>query len=151
MGAGRLAQATGIVVAAPSDPAGRGAAALGMMILRSGTQQQVEFLGAATGGAVVPITLATAAVKVLESQETAERILDAPRFYHPARPDRVVIEDRPDARPIADTLRRGGRQVVTAPALGRANVLICPRGFEAERSLCEVRADRRAFGLAQQN
>jgi hypothetical protein len=111
----------------------------------------VEFLGAATGGAVVPVTLAVAAVKSLESDETGERILAAPRLYNPARPDQVVIEDRPDTRAIADALRRGGRTVVTAPSLGRANILMCPRGFEGERSLCEVRADRRAFGLAQQN
>jgi gamma-glutamyltranspeptidase/glutathione hydrolase len=151
MGAGRLSRETGIVIAAPPDPAGRGAAALGLMMVRIGSQQQLEFLGAATGGAVVPITLATAAVKTLETNETAEAMLAAPRFYHPARPDHVVIEDRADARAITDRLRKSGRQVVTAPSLGRANILVCPRGFDAERSLCDVRTDRRAFGLAQQN
>jgi gamma-glutamyltranspeptidase len=122
------------------------------MMVRIGTQQQLEFLGAATGGAVVPITLATAAAKTLETKDTAEAMLAAPRFYHPARPDHVVIEDRADARAIADRLRKSGHQVVTAPSpLGRANILICPRGFDAERSQCDVRTDRRAFGLAQQN
>jgi gamma-glutamyltranspeptidase/glutathione hydrolase len=151
MGAGKLARETGIVIAAPPDPASRGTAALGLMMVRIGSQQQLEFLGAATGGAVVPITLATAAMKTLETKETAEDMLDAPRYYHPARPDHVVIEDRADAGAIADRLRRSGREVVTAPSLGRANILICPRGFDAERSQCDVRTDRRAFGLAQQN
>jgi gamma-glutamyltranspeptidase/glutathione hydrolase len=152
MGAGQLARETGVVIAAPPDPEGKGTAALGLMMVRIGTQQQLEFLGAATGGAVVPITLATAAAKTLETKDTAEAMLAAPRFYHPARPDHVVIEDRADARAIADRLRKSGHQVVTAPSpLGRANILICPRGFDAERSQCDVRTDRRAFGLAQQN
>jgi gamma-glutamyltranspeptidase/glutathione hydrolase len=152
MGAGQLARETGIVIAAPPDPEGKGTAALGLMMVRIGTQQQLEFLGAATGGAVVPITLATAAVKTLETKDTAEAMLAAPRFYHPARPHHVVIEDRADARAIADRLRESGHQVVAAPSpLGRANILICPRGFDAERSQCDVRTDRRAFGLAQQN
>jgi len=87
----------------------------------------------------VPITLATAAVKTLETKGTAEAMLAAPRYYHPARPDQVVVEDRADAGAIADRLRKSGREVVSVPdPLGRANILICPRGFDAERSLFNV-------------
>lgn len=151
MGAGRIAPETGIVVAAPPDAARKGAPALGLMILRNGTQQQLEFMGAATGGAAVPLTLATMAAKTLDGDLSAERMLAAARLYHPAQPDRVVVEDGAEGAQLAARLRAAGHQVVTAPSLGRANILICPRGFDGERSQCDVRADRRAFGLAQQN
>ncbi len=150
MGSGRIAAETGIVIAAPPDPA-RAAAPISLMILRNGTQHQMQFVGAATGGAVAPILLADTAAKVLQTTQSLEAMLLAPRFYHPARPDRVVVEDRHDARPFGATLREAGYQVVTAPGLGRANAIACPLGFDGERSQCDVRADRRAFGLAQQN
>ena len=150
MGAGRIAAETGIVMAAPPDPA-RAAAPVSLMILRNGTQHQMQFVGAATGGAVAPILLADTAAKVLQTTQSLETMLSAPRFYHPARPDRVVVEDRHDARPFGANLREAGYQVVTAPSLGRANAIACPLGLDGERSQCDARADRRAFGLAQQN
>lgn len=151
LGAARIAPETGIIIAAVPDLARRGAAPISLMILRNGTQQQMEFVGAVTGGAVAPIALVDSAMKMLDSSHTAESILAAPRLYNPARPDRVVIEERPDANAIAADLRGAGYQVSTAPSLGRANILLCPRGFEGDKSQCNVRTDRRAFGLAQQN
>lgn len=151
LGAARIAPETGIIVAAAPDLARRGAAPISLMILRNGTQQQMEFIGAVTGGAVAPIALADSAMKMLDPSYTAESILAAPRLYNPARPDRVVIEDRPGGNAIAADLRGAGHQVTSVPSLGRANILLCPRGFDGERSQCNVRTDRRAFGLAQQN
>lgn len=151
MGMGRMAPETGIVIAAPPDPAGRGAPALGLMAVRLDTQHQLEYLAAATGGAEVPITLAAGAAELIEEGTHAEQILGAPRLYHPANPDEVVIEDRDDARDTAQRLRAKGHRVAAAPTLGRVNLFVCPRGFDGERSQCDVRADRRAHGLAQQN
>ncbi|MFM2130349.1 MAG: hypothetical protein RL477_1895 [Pseudomonadota bacterium] len=151
LGSGRIAPETGIVVAAPPDPARRGASTASLMILRNGTQQQMEFVGAVTGGAVAPIAVVDAAIKMLDPRYTAEGILAAPRLYHPARPDRVMIEERPGADGIAAELRAAGYQVTSVPSHGRANILLCPRGFEGAQSQCNLRTDRRGFGLAQQN
>jgi gamma-glutamyltranspeptidase/glutathione hydrolase len=151
MGMGRLAEETGIVIAAPSNVTGRGVPALGLMALGLGSQWQLEFLAAGTGGGAVPVTLAADAARMLADRPGAEVLNNGPRLYHPANPNRVVIEARPDTQAMISGLRAKGHAVVTTPALGRINLFICPAGFEGNSSQCDVRADRRAFGLAQQN
>jgi len=152
MGSAKVAAGTGIVIAAPPDPAGRGVPALALMVQRLEVQDQAEYVGAATGGAVAPVALVTTALGIMEDNRGAEAALAGPRFYRAAQPDRVMLEDRPDARPIADLLRRSGHDVAFGPpAMGRVNVYTCPEGFEPERGKCDVRTDRRGHGLAQQN
>jgi gamma-glutamyltranspeptidase/glutathione hydrolase len=150
MGTGRLAPETGIVIAAPPDPAGRGLPLLPIMALRLDTQNQLEYLGAGSGSAAVPLTLTAGAARMIFERGSAESILAAPRFYHPANPDRVVVETTGGAE-IGERLRKSGYAVTGAAALGRANLLVCPAGFNGVRSQCAVRTDRRGFGLAQQN
>jgi len=150
MGMGRMAPETGIVVAAPPDPSGRGQAMMAIMALRLESQDQLEYMGAGSGSAAVPLTLAAGAARMIFERRTAESILAAPRFYHPARPDRVVIENAGLAG-VGERLRKLGYAVVGAPSLGRVNLFVCPAGFNGRESQCAVRTDRRAFGLAQQN
>jgi gamma-glutamyltranspeptidase/glutathione hydrolase len=151
MGMGRLAEETGIVIAAPSDAAGRGVPALGLMALGLGSQWQLEFLAAGTGGGAVPVTLAADAARLLAGSPSAEALNNGPRLYHSAKPDRIVIEGRPDTQAVITDLRAKGHAVETAPSLGRINLFVCPAGFEGANSQCDIRTDRRAFGLAQQN
>ncbi|MFT5538951.1 MAG: gamma-glutamyltranspeptidase/glutathione hydrolase [Alphaproteobacteria bacterium] len=151
MGMGRLAEETGIVIAAPSDATGRGVPALGLMALGLSSQWQLEYLAAGTGGGAVPVTLAADAVRMLTDGPSAEVLNKGPRLYHPANPDRIVIEARPDTQAMISGLRAKGHAVVTTTTLGRINLFICPAGFEGDNSQCDVRTDRRAYGLAQQN
>jgi gamma-glutamyltranspeptidase/glutathione hydrolase len=150
MGAGRVAPETGIVIAAPPDPAGRGYPMLAMMGVRLESHDQLEYMGAGSGSGAVPVTLAAGAARVILQGGTAESILAAPRFYHPAQPNRVVIENAGLAD-VGARLRKLGHAVVGAPSLGRMNLLVCPAGFNGPGSQCDVRTDRRGFGLAQQN
>ena len=149
MGTGKVAPGSGIVIAAPPDVAGRGVPSLALMALGLGTQWQLEYIGAVTGGAVGPVVLADGAARLILDNQTAAQIMDAPRLFDAGNPDRVVIEDRPDTRAIAGDLVKRGHAVTTVPTLGRANMFACPEGFSFAQSQCDMRTDRRGFGFAQ--
>ncbi|MEE8284102.1 MAG: gamma-glutamyltransferase, partial [Alphaproteobacteria bacterium] len=63
MGAARLVPKTGIVMAAAPDHTGAGVPALALMLLRAESQNQLEYMGAATGGGAAPVALVTTALR----------------------------------------------------------------------------------------
>jgi gamma-glutamyltranspeptidase/glutathione hydrolase len=148
-GAAKLVPRTGIVMAAPPDTAGAGTPALSLMLLRQESQNQLQYLGAATGGAAAPMAVVTAALEVLVEDLALEAVQNRVRILHGAVPDRVSVEDRPGGGEIAKRLRAKGHRVGMVRSLGRLNAFICPRGFEGTESRCEVRTDPRGFGFAE--
>ena len=149
MGAARLVPRTGIVMAAAPDHLGAGVASLGLMLLRAESQEQLEYLGAATGGGAAPVALVTTALRVMIDNQRLETAQRAPRFFNGAMPDRVTVEDSVEGRKIAKELTTKGHRTHLAPALGRLNAFICPAGFEGRESKCEIRTDPRGFGFAE--
>jgi len=148
-GAAKLVPRTGILIAAPPDTAGGGAPALSLMALRQESHNQLEYLGAATGGAAAPVALVTAALEVLVKDLPLEPVQNRARVVHAAVPDRVMVENRPGGAEIAQRLRTMGHRVDLVGPLGRLNAFICPRGFEGSESRCEVRTDPRGLGFAE--
>ncbi|MDH3240565.1 MAG: gamma-glutamyltransferase family protein [Alphaproteobacteria bacterium] len=148
-GAAKLVPRTGIVMAAPPDAAGGPAPALSLMALRQESQNQLEYLGAATGGAAAPVALVTAALEVLVEDLALEPVQNRVRVLHSGVPDRVAVEDRRGAADIAKRLRAKGHRVDIVGPLGRLNAFICPRGFDGPESRCEVRTDPRGLGFAE--
>lgn len=149
-GAVREAPGTGIVIAAPPDPVGRGLPPFVLMAHRYSANHELRFMGAATGGPAAPAALTMTALGVLVDNLGLEAAFAAPRLYNAAVPDQIAVEDSGAGRSVAERLRRLGHSVVLVPALGRVNAFACPKGFErADQSVCEVRTDRRGAGLAQ--
>jgi gamma-glutamyltranspeptidase/glutathione hydrolase len=148
-GAARLVPRTGIVMAAPPDHGARGAPALGLLLLRQESQNQLEYLGVATGGAAAPVALVTSALGMLVEETGLEAAQLKVRHLGGAMPGRVAVERRPGADAVVKALRAKGHQVALVPPLGRLNALICPRGFEGPESRCEVRTDPRGLGFAE--
>ena len=151
MGAARLVPRTGIVMAAPPDHAGRGLAGLGLMLLRRESQNDLEYLGVATGGAAAPVALVTTALGVMVDGSNLEAVQKQPRYFNGVVPDRVVVERGAAGAAVAKSLRAKGHAVKTVPPLGRLNAFICPSGFEGATSRCEIRTDPRGFGFAEGN
>jgi gamma-glutamyltranspeptidase/glutathione hydrolase len=148
MGAANLVPRTGIVMAAPPDTTS-GVPALALMLLRQESQNQLEYLGAASGGAVAPAALVTVPAEMLAEDVPLETLQNRVRVVNPAVPDRVVVEQRPGGAAIAKRLRSKGHEVEMVAPMGRLNAFICPRGFEGAESRCEVRTDPRAPGFAE--
>jgi gamma-glutamyltranspeptidase len=148
MGAARLVPRTGIVMAAPPDHAGRGADVLGLMLLRQESQNQLEYLGVATGGAAAPVALVSTALGVMVDGFGLEAMQRKPRYFNGAVPDRVMVERGAAGEAVAKGLRAKGHAVQDVAPLGRLNAFICPRGFEGRTSRCEVRTDPRGLGFA---
>jgi gamma-glutamyltranspeptidase/glutathione hydrolase len=151
MGAARLVPRTGIVMAAPPDHAGRGLAALGLMLLRRESQNELEYLGVATGGAAAPVALVTTALGVMVDGSNLEAVQKQPRYFNGIVPDRVMVERGAAGEAVAKGLRAKGHAVKTVPQLGRLNAFICPSGFEGATSRCEIRTDPRGLGFAEGN
>jgi gamma-glutamyltranspeptidase len=149
LGAAKLVPRTGIVMAAPPDTEGAGSPALSLMVLRQESQNQLEYLGAATGGAAAPVAVVTAALGMLVDDLGLEALQNRVRVLNPANPDQVSVENRPGGAEIAKRLRAKGHKVGMVGALGRLNAFICPRGFEGTQSRCEVRTDPRGLGFAE--
>lgn len=149
MGAARLVPRTGIVMAAAPDHAGRGAAVLGLMLLRLESQNQLEYLAVATGGAAAPVALVTTALGVMVDGFGLEAVQRQPRYFNDAVPDRVMVERGAAGEAVAKSLRAKGHAVKMVPSFGRLNGFICPRGFEGAESRCEVRTDPRGLGFAE--
>jgi gamma-glutamyltranspeptidase/glutathione hydrolase len=149
MGAARLVPRTGIVMAAPPDHANRGLPALGLMLLRLESQNQLEYLGVATGGAAAPVALVTTALGVMVDGSGLEAAQKQPRYFNGVVPDRVMVERGATGEAVAKELRTKGHVVKAVPPLGRLNAIICPRGFEGPTSRCEIRTDPRGLGFAQ--
>ncbi len=148
-GAAKLVPRMGIVMAAPPDHGARGAPALGLMLLRQESQNQLEYLGVATGGAAAPVAMVTSALGMLVDESGLEAAQMKVRYLGGAMPGRVAVERRPGADAVVKALRAKGHQVARVPPLGRLNALICPRGFEGPESRCEVRTDPRGLGFAE--
>ena len=119
------------------------------MLLRQESQNQLEYLGAATGGAAAPVTLVNAALEMLVGELALEPVQNRVRVLDAAVPDRVLVENRPGGAEIAKRLRAKGHKVEMVGSLGRLNAFICPRGFEGSESRCEIRTDPRGFGYAE--
>ncbi|MDX1484902.1 MAG: gamma-glutamyltransferase [Alphaproteobacteria bacterium] len=149
LGAARLVPRTGIVMAAPPAHDGPGWPALALMVLRLESQNQLEYLGAATGGGVAPVALVTSALEVLLERANLEAVQKKARYFHGGTPDQVIVERGAAGAAIAKALRAKGHAIARAPRLGRLNAFICPAGFEGVDSRCEIRTDPRGLGYAE--
>lgn len=146
-GTGRVAQGTGMVLAALPGPGGRGAAMLGPMIVVQPRGRQFVFAGAATGGVAAPTALVDVAARTLLADQPLEEAGAAARIHSGSVGNIVYAEPGADAASLQALANRGW-QIVTAPRLGRVNAILCADGIRSSPELCVAGSDPRGLGLA---
>lgn len=142
-GTGRVAPGTGIVPAAAPGPGGRGAEALGPMLIVNENVGAFHFAGAASGGIAAPSALVGVAARAMLGDVPLADAVAAKRALGTADPSLVYHEEGADP-----ALRERGGRAVAAPELGRVNAAACPGGFPPDEDRCAMVADPRGHGLA---
>lgn len=146
-GTGRVAGATGILIAALPGQAGRGPTSLGPMLVINQNVNEFFFAATASGGVTAPTAMVTVALKTLIDGMPLEDALAAPRIHHGGLPDLVYHEQDLDAA-AQRSLTSRGHHIAATPQLGRVNAAFCAAGLPPNPESCVVRTDRRGFGLA---
>jgi len=142
-GGARVAGATGVLIAPAPGINGRGAAALGPMLVANVNTGDFFFAGAASGGTSGPAVLTQVAANALLLKRPLAEAMRMPRALHPGLPDRVFAE--PGATAV---LRARGHVVEELPSLGQASAILCSAGLHEQRTSCSVASDGRGHGLA---
>jgi gamma-glutamyltranspeptidase/glutathione hydrolase len=146
-GTGRVAEGTGIVLAALPGPGGRGAAMLGPMLVVQPRGRQFVFAGAAAGGVAAPTALADVAARALLAEQPLDAATSAPRMHSGSVASIVYSEPGASAASLQALANRGW-EIVTTPKLGRVNAILCPEGMQSSPELCVAGTDPRGLGLA---
>lgn len=146
-GTGRVAPGTGIVLAAAPGPRGRGATALGPMLVVNEVNNKLFFAGVSAGGLAAPPALASIAARVLDGEDTLSSALAAPRAIG-TRVTGLALAERSAESVAGDALRSEGFRLVPVDPLGRVNAVACPLGIPPYPESCTVGKDPRGFGLS---
>lgn len=146
-GTGRVAPGTGIVLAAAPGPGGRGAEALGPMLIVNENVGAFHFAGAASGGIAAPSALVGVAAQAMLGDVPLADAVAARRALGTADPSLVYYEEGLQPQ-LSEGLRERGGRAVAAPELGRINAAACPGGFPPDEDRCTVVTDPRGHGLA---
>ena len=145
-GTGRMAEGTGIVLAALPDTGGRGSAMLTPMLVTDQNSRRFRFAATASGGVVAPEALIGTAARTLLADQPLARAIAEPRLLVLPELDRVIVEERMPSAAV-DALRRQGA-VTTAGSLGRVGAAVCPDGLPGDAAACQAATDPRGSGLA---
>ncbi len=146
-GAARMAQGTGILLAAPPQSQNDGSTSLTAVVVGNTTTGDVRFAGIAGDGAVAATALVRVMLETLDGEATLDQALAAPRLHHGGAPDVVWHEPGVNGAVLAGLSRRG-HNLRPIPALGHVNAFHCPKGLKDKPESCAVANDPRGFGLA---
>lgn len=141
-GGARIAGSTGVLIAPAPGINGRGAAAIGPMIVANTNTGDFFYASAASGGTSGPAVMAEVAANAMLLQKPIAEAVRLPRVLHRGLPDQVYAE--PEA---AAALRARGQNVEQLPVLGQVGAIYCVEGLHAQRRSCTVAADERGHGL----
>ena len=146
-GAGRMAQGTGILLAAPPRSQNDGSTSLTAVVVGNKNTGTVRFAGTAGDGAVAATALVRVMVESLAGGRGLREAMALPRVHHGGAPD-VVWHEPGVIGTALGGLRRRGHRLRPIPALGHANAFHCPKGLQNNPESCVVANDPRGFGLA---
>jgi gamma-glutamyltranspeptidase/glutathione hydrolase len=145
-GTGRVAGGTGIVLAASPGPGGRGATALGPMLIVNQNVNEFYFAGAASGGIAAPTALISVAARAVLADGPLVEALAARRVLGGLMPD--VVHHEGGTGGIERVFAGQGLRFAAAPALGQVNAIYCARGIPPHPESCVAGNDPRGYGLA---
>ena len=143
-GAGKIAQGTGIVLAAAPEQDRVPPVAPVLLVDRSGRQ---ALLAAGASGDAAASALAAVLLALLDGELSLGDAVAAPRVHLDGASNRLVVEAAIGAADHADLTARGHR-LVAVEAIGRVNAIRCPGGLRHEPESCRVTNERRRFGPA---
>ncbi len=146
-GSWRVAEGTGILLAAPPRSENDGSTSLIAVVVGNIHTGDVRFAGIAGEGAVAATALTRVMLETVAGDLGLDEALAAPRVHHGGAPDVVWHEPGLNGSALA-ALRRRGHDLRQVPALGHANAFYCPKGLKDNPESCEVANDPRGFGLA---
>ena len=146
-GAGRVAQGTGILLAAPPRSQNDGSTSLSAVVVGNTRTGDVRFAGSAGGGPLGATALTRVMLDTIEVERPLAQALAAPRVHHGGAPDTLIHEPMLGATAV-DALRRRGHSLRKAGALGHVNALYCPDGLRDSGETCQVASDPRGYGMA---
>lgn len=144
-GTGRVADGTGIVLASMPGPGGRGATALGPMIVGDG--KQFIFAASASGGQVAPAAMVATAARTLLDDDSLAEAVGAARVHAGATPDIAFVERNAGPEVVA-ALNSRGHKVALTPTIGHVDAVSCPEGSPNDPGACAFVSDPRGAGLA---
>jgi gamma-glutamyltranspeptidase/glutathione hydrolase len=146
-GAARMAQGTGILLAAPPQSQNDGSTSLTAVVVGNTNTGDVRFAGIAGDGAVAATALVRVMIETLDGEATLDQAMAAPRLHHGGAPDVVWHEPGVGGAVLAGLSRRG-HNLRPVLALGHVNAFYCPEGLKDKPESCGVANDPRGFGLA---
>jgi gamma-glutamyltranspeptidase/glutathione hydrolase len=146
-GAGRVAEGTGLLLAARPAREHDGTLSPSVAILANEVAGDTHLAVASSGGAAAPTALVAVLLGVLVEGRPIEQAIAAPRLHHGGSPDFVLHE--PQVAPaVLEALRARGHELVMSPALGRVSGFYCVEGVIDAEEGCAVGSDPRGWGLA---
>ncbi len=146
-GSGRIAEGTGILLAAPPRSQNDGSTSLSAVVVGNTVTGDVRFAGTAGEGSVAATALAQVMLESVAGKKPLPEAMAAPRVHHGGAPD--VLWHEPVLNGAARAaLRRRGYELREVPALGHVNAFYCPEGLQDSPDSCQVANDPRGFGLA---
>lgn len=146
-GSWRMAQGTGILLAAPPRSQNDGSTSLTAVVVGNTNTGDVRFAGIAGEGPVAATALARVMLETLGGGRALDEALAVARVHHGGAPDVLWHEPGVDGKVLA-ALRRRGHDLRQVPALGHVNAFFCPKGLKDKPESCDVANDPRGFGLA---
>ncbi len=146
-GTGRVAEGTGILLAALPGQAGRGPISLGPMLVMGHSDNRFYGAAVASGGVVAPTAMLNVMVSILTGARFDDA-MSAKRLHHGGVPDLTYYEQG-SSETVLETLTERGHRLAAATTLGLVNVAFCFEGLPKNPQTCAVRADPRGFGLAK--
>jgi gamma-glutamyltranspeptidase/glutathione hydrolase len=146
-GVGRVAPGTGIVLAAASGQGGRGATALGPMLIVNENIGDFYFGGAAAGGVAAPGALIAVAARTMLNDQPLPEALAAKRVIGTADAGLVLYEDGIEET-VLGRLRELGTRLNSTASLGRVNAGVCSTSLDHRSKTCIIGSDPRGHGLA---
>ena len=146
-GTGRVAEGTGVLLAAAPDTSGRGPIGLAPMLLINENSKEFRYAATASGGVAAPSALAGVAANVLLAGDDLNTALMRPRVHLSGDPDVTYFEPGLDQGALA-YLSNAGHRTQATPEIGLVNALYCPGGLPTTPGTCDMAVDPRGAGLA---
>ena len=146
-GAGRMAEGTGVLLAATPGPGQDGTLSPSVALLGNEVAGDSHLAMTATGGSAAATALVAVLLEVLVEGQPIEQAIAAPRLHHGGMPD-FVLHEAEVAPAALESLRARGHEPVLSPRLGRVNGFYCVEGVIDADQGCAVAGDPRGWGLA---
>jgi gamma-glutamyltranspeptidase/glutathione hydrolase len=143
-GAGRMAQGTGIILAAPPRKYSLGLFPHAPLIISNPNSGSISFAGVSTGGITAPSALGAVMANALLGGKEINFAISAPRIHHSGDPDYVVAEPN-FSETLIELLRKRGHMVTTSTEVGRVNAVYCSDGSFGNDAKCFLGADDRSL------